>query len=114
MDFLLFVCICLLGWTFFGMLTAHVAKNRGSDGCVWFASGVIFGPFALLAAFLFIDDRHCPYCQKSVAAQAVKCPYCQSDIARPAVPEQRWLPCSKCNQNVPQGAIYCGYCGAKL
>jgi hypothetical protein len=69
-------------WIFCGIGASVVAKNRGADGCLWFALGALFGPFGLAFAFMAGKDKFCPSCRKRVHPEAIKCPYCQTEFSK--------------------------------
>lgn len=68
-------------------------------GCGWFLLGILFGPFALVVAFLPSmaqkeiqkaqdqgeagDFKKCPYCAEIVREEAIKCKHCGSSFPPP-------------------------------
>lgn len=82
MEFLLL----LLFWFFCGVAAGFVASQRGANGCLWMAIGMLLGPLGLFMAFASSPGSICPHCRKAVDSQATKCPYCQSSIGSPAIP----------------------------
>ena len=74
----------LVIWLAFSILTTMVATQRGLSGCLWCFAGLMFGPFALLAAFVVSpgEDRMCPFCKGTVGKGATKCRNCGSDLPK--------------------------------
>lgn len=70
--------LLVLVWLFFGFLAGVVGTNRSGGWAMWFFLGLVFGPFALLAAFF--AGKECPYCKHTTHVDAVVCPHCQSDL----------------------------------
>jgi len=56
-----------------------IAISKGSKSITWFFIGVLFGPFALIAA-LIITGVECPYCKKKIHKDALICPYCNKEL----------------------------------
>ena len=52
MEFLLFVLIFLAIWIGCGVATAVIARNKGRNGCIWFAIGIILPPIGLVIALI--------------------------------------------------------------
>ena len=75
----LFLCILCL---FFAAMCGLIAERRGQSRIVWFVTGWILGPFALLAALFMpravvIETKTCPRCAEPVRAAAKVCRYCE-------------------------------------
>jgi hypothetical protein len=98
--------LAILIWVLCGIGAALVAQNRGANGCLWFALGVLFGPFGFAFAFTSGSDRSCPACKKRIHLDASKCPFCQTDVSK-----TRKYRCSKCKALNEQGATACILCG---
>lgn len=52
MEFLLFVLIFLAIWIGCGVATAVIARNKGRNGCIWFAIGIVLGAIGLIIALI--------------------------------------------------------------
>jgi hypothetical protein len=74
-------------WLICGIGAAVIASNRGANGCVWFAFGVLLGPIGVACAFLNKLPL-CPFCKTGIPKGAVKCRHCQSAIP-PVIPSSR-------------------------
>jgi len=105
--------LILIVWLVCGIAAGVISSNRGSSGCLWFGLGVLFGPFALIAAFFASDEWKCPHCQRSIAKEATRCPHCQGAINWHKLDEHPY-PCPKCGIPQPVDAVKCGSCGVAL
>lgn len=66
-------------WLLFAIATGIVASRRGGSAGFWGFLGLVFGPFALLAAFTV--GKACPACRSKIHKQAPRCPRCQAQVA---------------------------------
>jgi len=79
-------------WLACAFFAAVIAKMRNVDegGFVYFVLGVLFGPFALIAACVApgyprpfpkaIKTRLCPFCLSEIKAAATVCRHCQREV----------------------------------
>ncbi|MEI6242071.1 MAG: DUF4339 domain-containing protein [Chlamydiota bacterium] len=49
--------IFIVFWVILGLISAHIATKRGKNPYFWFAMGLVFGIFGLLALFLFVPKK---------------------------------------------------------
>lgn len=92
-------------WALFAVFSAAIAGSKNRSVVIWFLLGVLFGPFALLVAFMpKLEDadvadarrrgesdehRKCPQCAEIIRREAVRCRYCSAEI--PPLPRKRGL-----------------------
>ena len=71
-----------VAWLACGLGAMHIATKRGANGCIWFALGMLLGPFGVLLSFAAYSTREpCPYCRKKIPTGALRCPKCTSALA---------------------------------
>jgi hypothetical protein len=69
----------LVVWIPIAVVSAKIASNRGGSDYSWFRWGFLFGPFALILAFV-LPGEPCSACKKKIHPKATKCPYCQTVV----------------------------------
>lgn len=52
MEVLLILLIVLLIWVGSAVATAVIARNKGRNGCIWLAIGIVLGAFGLIIALI--------------------------------------------------------------
>lgn len=52
MEVLLILLIVILIWIGCGVATAVIARNKGRNGCIWFAIGIVLGIIGLVIALI--------------------------------------------------------------
>lgn len=112
----------LVIWVLFGIGAAIIASNKGASGGLWFFLGVLFGPFALLAACF--QGKACPHCRSKIHAEAKVCPKCQREVVAggnggrgQAAPQKTaWgrRPCPHCGKEVGNDWPQCIHCGQDI
>lgn len=106
-----------------GLLCSYVAKQKNRDGVNWFALGLIFNIFALLAlialpagAVLLAGQKKCKYCAETIKNDALICRYCQRDVSTSdsteAVDPDALGVCPICSADIVVSATECGNCTA--
>lgn len=83
----------------FGLLTALIARLKGSSIWIWFTLGFFLGPIGLLAAILYrVEDeepeRRCPRCGTVHKIYIQVCTNCGEDLYLPEV-EEVWTPAAR-------------------
>jgi hypothetical protein len=73
---------------FFGLLTAVIAKSKGSSFWIWFFVGLVLLFLGVAAAILYRSEkdepeRQCPNCHKVVKLYVQVCPGCGTDLYLP-------------------------------
>jgi len=73
-------------WICFAVVTAIAGSSRGRAPALWALLGLLFGPFALVAALVLprkLGHTHvaCPACAEPVLRAATICRYCGSKLA---------------------------------
>ena len=110
-------------WLFCGMACATIAASKRRGAVAWFVLGVVFGPFALLAAIgVSKGGVPCPACRMPIDPAASICPHCRTPRFKPtrAVPpaavsasvEPR--ACQACMAPVNPSAVFCPQCGTQV
>lgn len=82
MDVVLLIIVGLvLGfWIMPGAIAASIAMRKGGNPVGWTVLGVLFGPFAWLAAAID-TGKECPHCRSRIHPKATRCPKCSGDLA---------------------------------
>ncbi len=52
MEVLLILLIVLLIWVGCAVATAVIARNKGRNGCIWLAIGIVLGAIGLIIALI--------------------------------------------------------------
>ena len=102
-------------WLLCGVAAAVVASNRGANGCLWFALGIVLGPIGF--ALAFTTGQPCPHCASRISSQAAICPRCGRPLAElkpvgPAATPPRF--CNRCGAPHGRDSRFCPGCGQKL
>ena len=58
------------------------------------------------------SEIYCPYCGKRTETKTQVCDKCGKSLSK--VFEDSDYECGSCKKNVPEGALYCWYCGEKF
>lgn len=82
MNAILLACLIL------GVVTAAIAKHKGSSFVIWFVVGFLFPGVGLLAVFLmrsskFDPRRECPNCGALLPITSQVCMRCGEDLEYP-------------------------------
>jgi len=96
-------------WAACGPAAALVASRFGSNVWLWFACGLIGGPFGLIFSLASGNDRSCEYCGRRIDRGAAVCPDCHRDISatasRPPVYQ-----CAACGFRTASRPAFCTSC----
>src|SRR6185437_7924680 len=96
-------------WAACGPATALVASRYGSNVPLWFAIGLVLGPFGLIFSLASGYDRVCEHCGRHIDRAALSCPRCRHDVsataARPPV-----YACASCGASFDHRPAFCSEC----
>jgi RNA polymerase subunit RPABC4/transcription elongation factor Spt4 len=96
-------------WAACGPVTALIASRYGSSVPLWFALGLLFGPFGLIFSLASGNDRICEHCGRHIDRAAVICPRCQGDISATAAKPPIYA-CASCGARYDHRPAFCPKC----
>lgn len=70
----------MLLWLLSGLTAGFIASNKGSSFVLWFALGILLGPFGVVFS-LFAGGKRCPKCMSKIHKDATRCPQCRAVLA---------------------------------
>ena len=96
-------------WAACGPATALIAARYGSSIPLWFALGLVLGPFGLIFSLASGNDRVCEHCSRRIDRAAVACPHCKADIAASAEQPPVYI-CAACGVRLANRPAFCTQC----